>query len=373
MQLARMKDKQLLELAKPSGDYDVITYIVTWKSEYYAKNLIQPLEPYFDDSNLSDGGYLISDIIPGYLSNAGYVGGRRGYLGGPGARLVGLPFGAETSIMAYRKDILDGLGLKAPTTYDELLRILPIIKEKGNIGAMTSRGQASAQIVHAWLLHLNPLGGEIFDEKWNPIFQRAAGVKALNVLKTIADTGPVGVPGFAQGDSSNAFLQGNAAIYLDSIAIFGQVNDPKQSKVDGKVAYALHPKGVKSASQTGGLGMAIPRNSKNKEAAFLLMQWITSRPQDKKVAKLGGNANRTSTLNDPELRAQYPEYTLLAEQLQYADPDWRPLIPQWDGMAGQIFGPALNDGMTGKKDAAQALEEIVPKVREIMAQAGYYK
>ena len=32
--MGRMKDKQLLEMAKPQGDYDAVCYIVMWKGEY---------------------------------------------------------------------------------------------------------------------------------------------------------------------------------------------------------------------------------------------------------------------------------------------------------------------------------------------------
>ena len=48
--IGRLKEKQLLEMAKPQGDYDLACYIVMWKTEYVSKNLVQPLEPVFDES-----------------------------------------------------------------------------------------------------------------------------------------------------------------------------------------------------------------------------------------------------------------------------------------------------------------------------------
>jgi multiple sugar transport system substrate-binding protein len=45
--IGRLKEKQLLEMAKPQGDYDLVCYIVMWKGEYVAKNLVQPLGPLF--------------------------------------------------------------------------------------------------------------------------------------------------------------------------------------------------------------------------------------------------------------------------------------------------------------------------------------
>lgn len=171
-------------------------------------------------------------------------------------------------------------------------------KEPG-IGALTSRGQSGSHVVHAWLLHLNPLGGKIFDDQWRPVFQQEAGIKAAELLKQISDTGPAGIPGYGFGEMSNAFLQGQAAMYLDTIAIFGQVEDPAKSKIAGKVAYALHPKGTRASSETGGFGMAIPRNAANSEAAFLFIEWMTNKVNDKKVTGLGGNATRMSTWPTP--------------------------------------------------------------------------
>ena len=84
--IGRMKDKQLLEMAKPSGDYDLACYIVMWKGEYVAKNLVQPLEPFFANAALADPAYDMKDIVPIYLENLGLVGGPKGYLAGPGDR-----------------------------------------------------------------------------------------------------------------------------------------------------------------------------------------------------------------------------------------------------------------------------------------------
>ena len=369
----RMKDKQLLEMSKPQGDYDLVCYVVMWKGEYVKKNLIRELEPFLKNASLADPEYDFKDLVPRYVENMGLVGGPKGYLAGTGAKLYGLPYGAETSVLAYRRDVFTKLNLKPPETYDEMVKLLPILKEKSGMGALTSRGQAGHQCVHAWLLHLNPLGGKIFDDQWKPRFNDAAGVQALKTLKLISDTGPVGVPGYGQGEMLTSFLQGQSAMYLDSALVFGQVSNPAASKVDKLVSYALHPKGVKYSSQSGGLGLAIPKNAKNAEAGFLLMQWLTSKAQDKAVCKLGGVPSRDSTLRDRDMVLQYPEYITLRLQLQYSDPDWRPIIAEWDEINIQALGIAVSEALTGKKTPEEALNGMVPKVTDIMKRGGYLK
>jgi multiple sugar transport system substrate-binding protein len=369
--IGRLKEKQLLEMAKPSGDYDLACYIVMWKGEYVAKNLIQPLEPFFANAALADPAYDMKDIVPIYLENLGLVGGPKGYLAGPGAKLYGLPYGAETSVLAYRRDIFAKHNLQPPETYDEFRKLLRFIKDKEGIGALTSRGQAGHQVVHAWLLHLNPLGGSVFDDKWQPRFNDKIGVEALKFLQEVVATGPAGIPGYGQGEANTAFLQGQAAMYLDSTSLAGLVNDPARSKVVGNVSWALHPKGVRRASQSGGLGLTIPKNAKNPEAGFLLMQWLTSKAQDKAVTMAGGAPMRNSTLRDADAVRKYPEFITFVEALKYSNPDWRPIIPVWDKINVQALGVGLSEALTGKKTAEQALNDLVPAVVAIMREGGY--
>ena len=369
--IGRLKEKQLLEMAKPQGDYDLACYIVMWKGEYVAKNLVQPLEPFFANPALADPGYDMKDIIPMYLENLGLVGGPKGYLAGTGAKLYGMPYGAETSVLAYRRDIFAKLNLKVPETYEEFGKTLRVLKDQSGIGALTSRGQAGHQCVHAWLLHLNPLGGSVFDDQWRPRFNDATGVAALKFLQEVVATGPAGIPGFGQGEANTAFLQGQAAMYLDSTSLAGVVNDPTRSKIVGNVSWALHPKGVRRASQSGGLGLTIPKNAKHADAGFLLMQWLTSKPQDKAVTRLGGAPMRNSTMSDADIVRQYPEFIVFKEALKYSNPDWRPIIPVWDRINVQALGVGISEALTGKKSAEDALNGLVAPVTAIMREAGY--
>jgi multiple sugar transport system substrate-binding protein len=348
--------------------------VVFWKTEYHGKGLVEVLDPYFKRADLALTDYDFKDLITGYVENIGLVEGVKGYLAGPTAKLIGVPFGSETSVLGYRRDVFERHKLKVPESYDQLTALLDQIpKVEPGVGALASRGQTGHQVVHAWLLHMAPLGGRIFDDKWQPIFNNAQGVKAAELLKKIIATGPQGGASFGFDEMKNAFLQGNAAMFLDSIAVAGEVDDPSKSKIAGKVAWALHPAGVRRGSQTGGFGIAIPKNAKNKEAAFLLLQWLTSKNADRLIAAAAGSPSRFSTYRDADLNKKYPYYATFAEALRHADPDWRPIINEWGALNAPIFGVALGEIVTGKKPAKVALDEIVPKVTEIMTKGGYYK
>ncbi|MES2947123.1 MAG: extracellular solute-binding protein [Pseudomonadota bacterium] len=371
--MAEMKKKQLLEMAKPQCDFDLVAYVVMWKGEYVRKQFVSDLAPFFDDAKLADPQFDMADIVPGYRENIGLVGGWKGYLAGPDAKLYGLPYGAETSVLAYRKDIFEKHKLTPPASYIELERLLPVLREKTGEGALTSRGKAGHQCVHAWLLHLNPLNGKIFENNWTTRLNDRAGVRALKILKTIVDTGPAGSAEFGQVEMMDAFLQGRSAMYLDSTVIFGAVRDPAKSKIGGKVGYARHPGGGKHSAQSGGLGLAIPKTAQNANAGFLLMQWLTAKEQDKAVSRLGGSPQRLSTLADAGLLRQFPEFEVLRYFIRDADPDWRPIIPEWDEINTEVLGIAVHNALTGKTTSEFALNEAAQKVTAIMQRGNYLR
>jgi multiple sugar transport system substrate-binding protein len=234
------------------------------------------------------------------------------------------------------------------------------------------RGEAGHQVQHAWFNQLTPYGGDVFDDRWEPVFHKGGSIQAVKAMVEMVKTGVPGIPTFAYGSMTDAFLLGKAAMYLDNTALPGQVRDPNKSKVIGKVGYALHPKAAKYSTETGGFGIAIPANSTKKEAAFLLLQWLTSKSTDYKITKFGAMPNRLSTLKDPAMQKEYPEFTAILENLKYANPDWRPLIPEWPEISMQYIGIALHEAITEKKTPEKAMSDVVEPVRKIMEKGGYY-
>ncbi len=372
LQYLKMRERQTLELTKDVGDYDLIGYVVFSKADYVYADQLENLAKYFMNPKLADPKYDANDLIDGYVANIGIAGGEKGYLPGKTGSLFGLPFGSETSILGYRKDIFEKHGLTVPTTYDELLELACKIPQlEPGMGGLSSRAASGHHASHAFLLHLAPLGGRIFDDDWNPIMNNEAGVAAATALKTIVDCGPEGAQTFGFAEAGAAFLQGKTAMFLDSTQFAGQVNDPAKSTVVGKVGWAMHPAGVRQASQTGGFGIGIPANAQHKEAAFLLMQWLTSKKADKLIALEGGNPSRFSTHEDADVNAKFPHMKLFGEALRHADPDWRPIIPVW-GKINADLGTALSKVLTEDLDIQEALDGVAERTRATMEDAGYY-
>ncbi len=368
----KMRERQTLELAQEEGEYDLIAYVVFSKADYVYADQLENLAKYFMNPRLSDPSYDAADLIDGYVYNIGFAGGDRGYLEGATGSLFGIPYGSETSVLGYRKDIFEKHGLEVPETYEEMLALACQIPElEPGMGGLSSRAASGHHAAHAFLLHLNPLGGAIFDDEWNPVVNNAAGVQAAEALKTIVDCGPEGAVNFGFGEALGSFLNGDTAMFLDTTVVAGQIDDPDKSKVVGKVGWALHPMGTERASQTGGFGIGIPANAENKDAAFLLMQWLTSKQGDKLVALAGGNPSRFSTHADADVNAKFPHMATFGEALAYADPDWRPIIPVW-GKINADLGTTLSKVLTEGLDIQEALDGVAERSKAVMEEAGYY-
>ncbi|MEL6573656.1 MAG: extracellular solute-binding protein [Pseudomonadota bacterium] len=370
----KMRERQTLELGQDEGEYDLIAYVVFSKADYVYADQLENLAKYFMNPKLANPAYDSNDLIDGYVYNIGFAGGDKGYLEGATGSLFGIPYGSETSVLGYRKDIFEKHGLEVPQTYDEMLELACQIPElEPGMGGVASRAASGHHASHAFLLHLAPLGGRIFDDQWNPIMNNAEGVAAAEALKQIVDCGPEGSTNFGFGEALGAFLAGDTAMFLDTTVVSGQTLDPDKAapEVLGNVGWALHPEGVRRGSQTGGFGIGIPANAENKEAAFLLMQWLTSKEGDKLVALAGGNPSRFSTHADEEVNAKYPHMATFGEALQYADPDWRPIIPVW-GKINADLGTTLSKVLTEDLDIQEALDGVAERTQAVMDEAGYY-
>jgi len=373
-----MRDKQILELAKPEGqgEYDVVAWVIFNKTDFVNKGYLQDLGQMFTRADLVDRSYDPDDLIPAYLNSGSVAGGRRGYLSGAGQGLYGVPFGAETSIMIYRKDIFEKHGLDVPTNYDELLETAAFITEnEPDMYGMTSRGQTGGNATHAWLLHASPYGADIFNDNWGVTLDTPEALAATEALGAIVANSPPGVLNWGFGDQANAFLQGDSAIYLDALKVAAQSRDPDQSLLTAEqVGYALHPVGPDGicGSETGGFAMGIAKNSSKKEAAFLFLQYMTSKVGDRAMVEAGGDPVRMSTMEDPDLQERFPEYPVILEQMECANENWRPLIPEWGEVNAQIMGQKLGSYLNGEMSAEDALAEAKSEIEALMARSGYY-
>ncbi|MEO6298785.1 MAG: extracellular solute-binding protein [Paracoccaceae bacterium] len=279
---------------------------------------VESLTPYINDAKLTDGGYNFADFPPDLLLGASFP------PGDPAAQQYALPISMEAYTMFYNKDLVDKyLAGKLPASMDELVTAAQKITADGGgqVFGAVMRGQRSNSLVDTMTgVVLNDWAGAPadlpynlwFDGSWDkPRFNDPKIAKGLAHYAGLLKAGPENALSFGWEDATRYFSEGKAAFFIDA-SVFGPgFEDPTKSTVAGKVGYAPMPPAVGTVSYSGhwSWGLSMTKNSKNKAAAWLFMQWATSPAMDETLGKGTGGATRASTWANPDyVKAFAPGY-----------------------------------------------------------------
>src|SRR5690606_16570919 len=125
-----------------------------------------------------------------------------------------------------------------------------------------------------------------------------------------------GIQNMSHIELAPLFAEGKAAMFTDDPSQAALFEDPEKSKVVGKVGYIKFPAGPKRDTPTIYIyGMAMSSQSQNKEAAWLWMQYITSKEVQRRGMLKGTAGTRASAWEDPEFKATAPPDRLEASSV----------------------------------------------------------
>ena len=293
----QQRQKLVIELSsgKPSFDVCHLSYHVQ-KRQFDKAGWLADLTPYMKDATLCEPTLTESDF-----SQAGLT-----YAKNEKGELRSLPWSVDYFIMYYNKELFAKKGVEYPADFEDLVRVTEKITDaKEGVFGFVGRGLRNANMALWGNLFLN-YGGEFFDKAGNFTTDGPEAVEATKLYqRLLTKSAPPGVAGFNWMESMAAFNQGRAAMWLDGVGWAPPVEDPKQSRIVGKVGYKVVPKGPKGQySATYGDGIGIAQASPKKEAAFLYCQWAVSKLMGARLLQSGGGVPfRNSVLDDPEVQA----------------------------------------------------------------------
>jgi polyol transport system substrate-binding protein len=298
------------DVATQSGRFDLFT-IGTYEVPLWGKlGWLQDLSSYI----AKDPNYAPDDLIPGIKTALTY-----------NNDLYAVPFYGESSMLMYRKDMLQAAGVTMPDhpTWDDVATAARAVN-KGGVNGICLRG------LPGWGEQLAPLdtvvntyGGRWFDQSWNAQLTTQPWHDALsfyvNLLKSAGEPG-AGSAGFTE--CLTAYNSGKVAMWYD--ATVGASNFTGAAASNSGYAYA--PTKVKDWS--GWLWawtLAMGSASKKKDAAWTFADWATSKDYIKLVGtKLGWShvppGTRTSTYNIPEYQSAAGAFaTVTLQSIAHAD------------------------------------------------------
>lgn len=278
--------KPIAEHIAKSGAYDILDIEPAWIPSLADAGVIAPIDEYVDKYlNKAD----LDDYHPFYKLMPIYKGKRWGFFDD-----------GDQLMLYYRKDIFGdpklqktyqdkyGKPLEVPKTWDDYIQVAQFITDQlapDVYGAVAFRKQGSPGNQFSFLQEFRANGGVFFDEKtMKAQINSEAGIKTLQQM---INQNKASIPGTEEMDAVAAWvawLQGKAAM-LFSWPPTGRmsenysqrstaINFVPQSQIAGKVGYALMPSGY--GEMASGYVKALAADSKNPEAAYLFMQWVTS-------------------------------------------------------------------------------------------------
>ena len=350
-------EKELLDLSSGTGAYDLVMLDDPWFPRFASMQLLTDLGPMYEKRGQGgpDADFIASSMA---LCRHPYETGQ----------LYALPYVGNSQLFFYRKDLFDKHGLKEPASWSEVLAAARAIDERAGDGSRlhgyVMRAEQGNAVVADFLPIFWAYGAEMFDESGKPSINSDEGIAALKIMLELGRHAPPGYASFNADEVSAHLLQGSAAMSINWPAWISAFSDPARSRVVGKMAFTTLP-GEKrpGRAEIGNWLIAIPKGSRNAEAAFDFLAWATAPEQMKQSALRGNPPTRRSVFTDPELLAKFPAYPAQLRSLETSRP--RPRTPLWNEIEN-TFGIFLSKANSGALTPEEAMNQANAEVTKII-------
>ena len=270
----------------------------------------------------------------------------------------------------YRVDLFEAKGLKAPTTWDELVEVGQKLAEDTNgDGTPDKYLYGYFPETFRWSQFLYENGGTLLnDDNTKAVLNSPEGLESLQFFTDMASKYK-----FALDLSGEEFIQlvkdGTVAMFSDGPYQMGTLKSgaPEMAKM---WMVAPHPYKVNPGSYLGGTGLVIPVGAANKEAAWKFIQFATRLENAIGVYKNAGAAPGLKaalespgvSVPDPYFRDQVtlPIFLKATETAHHF-----PYVRQWNEIAAAI-DEAVAAAVLGEKTPQQALDDAATKVDALL-------
>jgi sorbitol/mannitol transport system substrate-binding protein len=375
-----LRDRVTQDIATKGGQYDVVM-IGTYETPIWAKNgWLTKLGSY-----ANKGDYDVNDLIPPVREALSYQN-----------NLYAVPFYGESSFLMYRKDLFAKAGITMPShpTWAQVASYAQKLNDpKHNVAGICLRGLPGWGEVLAPLdTVINTFGGQWYDEHWNAKLTSPDTKRAVQFyVDLVRKYGEPGAPNAGFSECLTSTSQGNAAMWYDATVGAGSLEDPKTSKVAGKMGYVAAPVDkTKSSGWLWAWSLAIPETSKRKDAAWQFVSWATS----KKYLKLAGEklgwarvppGSRMSTYQLPEYKKAAGAFAgPTLESIQNVNVKQPGLYPQpWVGVQyvaipefqdlGTKVSQEISAAIAGRQSVDAALAKAQKYAEDTAVKGGYKK
>ncbi len=362
-------------LQAPTSAYDAMMVLGFTVTQMVGGGLFTPLNSYL--SKVPAGYDFPNDFPAGELEYVGYFDVKKQAFGGKTLYLIPGLHGGSVNFF-YRKDLFKAAGLQVPTTWKQYLAAAEKLNTGGVSGnvMIAKSGDVSLFLVDWFTRFINQPGAKLMSgspqkKNYTPRLTSPQSVAALQHMVDCVQFAPSGVLEYAFTEVADAFSAGKTAMMLLWSTIAGPVYNPKKSKVAKKAGVAVPPGGGKAVR--GGWGMGIPKNAKNKDAAWTVITYLTSKEWEKyQTLKYQTDPTRNSTYSDPKLAKALPYLPTAGKVFQKSQILEIANIPETFEMAGAA-AEEFSAALAGSSSAADACKKANDRWIGILKKGGHLK
>lgn len=335
-------------------EYDIV-YVATEGQRLLAsRDILLPLDDYIAaDQDLIDDYF--ADVNPNFLEWTERY-------GSPDGRTYYLPGGYNTMVMYCNVQTFEDVGVELPETdwtWDEFYDAGVKLAEAGVFLHPMGSGFVFGNIM-PWLL---TNGASTMNEDWDTAtFNTPEAVEAAEFVKRFIDDGLSPVPG-GEFNLGSQFADGKLATFGAGRWLTPMIRDldlVEQTRI------LNWPTNAGKGTPIGWDAWPIMKNSKNPDAAWAFLRWLTTVEASVYYAEVGGTnvPARNSVANSDAFLANAPA----GSELMAAAADFATPIPSPDNLpeVEAAIGDGWTAAITGQRPAQDALDNANEQLQDVL-------
>jgi len=313
--------------------------------------VLEPMDDYIKAS-----GVDMSDFQEGLMKNSYYE-----------DQCYGLPYLRSTPIMYMNTTIIKEAGLDpvGPKTWEELAEYIRVVHDKTG-----KYGLSQHSYIWTFEAFMMEHGSSVLNEEETATnINNDASKRIIDFYSELAQEGAVHLISSGESDKMKAdVMNQDAAIWFGST---GDLTNNLQIASDNgfEITTAFIPKANQYGVPTGGANLIMTSSisDEHKDAAWVFIEWMTSKEQTIKASQNTGYLpTRISAKDAEEMLALYeeiPQYKVALEQLTYST--GRPMNPGYAESSKAIVD-ALDAIWINNGDRDVILSELEAKVNTLL-------
>jgi ABC-type glycerol-3-phosphate transport system substrate-binding protein len=363
------REKAVLDYTSHTGYYDALMTQDYFFDEFYTAGWFEPLDKYIE--NMSDPEWLNLNDLPEtsleYFTKEG--------------QLYALPFTLLGGVLFYNGELFEKHNMQPPQTIEEMEDILEKLKViEPDVYGIAARASKTFDAFGASIGFAYAYGGKILGEDYKVQCDSQEMISGISkFVELLQNYGPPDQAAMSWPETLPLFMNGKVAMMIEVSHCGGVFEDPESCVIAGNVGYSLPPKGPNGHIQWTYIdGFMINKDSKNKEATWLFMQWRSS--YENNMREVADNLRYDVTSEGVLNSGRYKDILTNLGISYYADilkrahavatTEHLPRIPEFVQIA-ESFQSNVSLAVAGEVSVEEAMQNANREITQILDNAGY--